>query len=142
MKPIKRESFIFYKSFFEAIKGLPDNERLEMYDGIIKYAINGEKIFLDGFKNQLFCLIKPQLDANNKRYKDGKKGGQYGIKGGRPKNPTGDINNNPTGVTKITPKEKDKEKEKDNVKDTTPRLDFEKLALKSSQIKNHGLSNT
>ncbi len=75
-----RESFVFYRSFFEAIKNLDEKKRLKMYDLILNFALNDEEIEPKyEICNQLFTLIKPQLSANNKRYQDGKKGG-------RPKN--------------------------------------------------------
>lgn len=72
-----RESFIFYRSFFDAICELDDKKRLKMYDAIMKLALDNEEIEnLSGICKQLFILIKPQISANNKRYEDGKKGGR------------------------------------------------------------------
>ena len=72
-----RESFVFYRSFFEAIKNLDDKKRLKMYDLILNFALNDEEIETKyEICSQLFTLIKPQLSANNKRYEDGKKGGR------------------------------------------------------------------
>lgn len=72
-----RESFVFYRSFFEAIKNLDEKKRLKMYDLILNFALNDEEIDPKyEICNQLFTLIKPQLSANNKRYEDGKKGGR------------------------------------------------------------------
>lgn len=76
MKPVKRDSFIFYKSFHDAIKTLPDNERLEVMDAIMMYAIDGQNVDLNGITKSIFTLIKPQIDANNKRFKNGKNGGR------------------------------------------------------------------
>ncbi len=75
----KRESFIFYRSFYESIKDLDDKKRLKMYDSIANFALNFEENNkLCGICKQLFILIKPQIIANNKRFEDG-------LKGGRPK---------------------------------------------------------
>lgn len=74
-----KESFIFYNSFFEAINELDNNTQLEVYQAITKYALNDELPNLNGVAKAIFSLIKPQIDANNKRYEDG-------CKGGRPKN--------------------------------------------------------
>ena len=72
-----KESFIFYRSFYEAIKDLDDKKRLKMFDSITKMALENEEIDnLKGICKQLFILIKPQITANNKRYEDGKKGGR------------------------------------------------------------------
>ena len=118
---MEREGFIFYRSFFEALCCLDKETRAECYDVILKYALDGIELETEGVVKAIFLSVKPQIDANNKRYLDGLKGAEYGKKGGRPrKNPIGDIKENPIGVLdenpKETPKEKDKDKEKDKEK--------------------------
>ena len=76
---MERDSFIFYRSFFEAIRVLKDADRLKVYDAIVEKALNDKEIELTGLSNSMFILIKPQLEANNRKYVNGKKGG-------RPKN--------------------------------------------------------
>ena len=72
-----RESFVFYRSFFEAISKLDDKKRLKMYDLISNFALNSEEIDTKyEICEQLFTLIKPQLVASHKHYEDGKKGGR------------------------------------------------------------------
>lgn len=80
-----RESFIFYRSFFEAIADLPDETKGRIFCAISDYALNEKEPSLSGVEKSIFTLIKPQLDANNKRYENGKSGGKHGVKGGRPK---------------------------------------------------------
>jgi len=97
-----RDSFIFYRSFYEAIQDLPKENQLELYNAIAQYSLNFEEKKLNGISKTIFKLIKPQLDANNKRFVNGQKGAEHGKKGGRPKNekpqnnPTGDKEKNPT----------------------------------------------
>jgi len=99
----KRKSFIFYESFYEALEDLPEKNQLELYKAIARYSIYFEESSLNGLSNTIFKLIKPQLDANNKRFINGKKGAEHGKKGtehgkkgGRPKKETPlDIKNNP-----------------------------------------------
>ena len=74
-----RDSFIFYSSFLDCLDELEPEIELEVYRAITHYAIKEEIPELSGVAKAIFCLIKPQIDANNKRYEDGKKGG-------RPKN--------------------------------------------------------
>ena len=83
----KRDSFIFYRSFHEALKQLPDDVRLQLYDAIAEYALSGgeSKPMLSGVALSLWILIEPQLRANIQRYNNGKKGGDYGKLGGAPK---------------------------------------------------------
>jgi hypothetical protein len=80
-----RDTFIFYRSFKESIKDLDDKDKLTMYEAISDYALDMEEPELSGFPKALFSLIKPQLDANWRRYQNGVKGGEHGHKGGAPK---------------------------------------------------------
>ncbi|MFN9318974.1 MAG: DUF6291 domain-containing protein [Chitinophagales bacterium] len=68
-----RDSSIFYRSFYEAIKSLPESNQLEVYNAIFEYSFNFVEIELTGLSSTIFTLIKPQLEANNKRYENGNK---------------------------------------------------------------------
>jgi len=81
---MKRESFIFYRSFYEAICELPENNQLELYNAILLYSLEFKEPKLTGISRTIWILIKPQIDANNKRYINGCKGSVHGNKGGRP----------------------------------------------------------
>jgi len=71
-----RESFIFYKSFKTAIDRLEDpGEKLALYEAICNYALNGEEPVINGALAGMFELIRPQIDKNNIKYENGKKGG-------------------------------------------------------------------
>ena len=72
---MKRESFIFYKSFYESIKELDPLDQVKIYDAIFKHQFEGEDVELTGICKSIFTLIIPQLEANNKRYLNGLKGG-------------------------------------------------------------------
>lgn len=89
---MERESFIFYRSFYEAVDGLPLENQAHIYKAIASYALNGDIIELNQWENALFKTIRPQLDANQKRFENGckgaeygKLGAEYGKLGGRPK---------------------------------------------------------
>ena len=70
-----RDSFIFYRSFLEAADSLDNGDKAALLDAIIRYALNDEKPQLKGVVSGMFGLIKPQIDANTRRYKNGLKGG-------------------------------------------------------------------
>ncbi len=73
-----QESFIFYDSFRDVGKDMEEKSRLAFYEAIIDYGLTGE-LDVTNLPNEiklLFKLIKPQIDANVKRRKDGKKGGR------------------------------------------------------------------
>lgn len=71
-----RDSFIFYRSFYESIKELPKEQRDEVNFAIMEYQFNNNEIELIGVSKAIFTLIKPQLKANNTRYDNGCKGGR------------------------------------------------------------------
>jgi len=89
LKAKSRDSFIFYRSFYEATRELPISEQGYMYNAIAEYVLIGVIPKFEVVSKLIWILIKPQLDANIKRYEDGKKYGQRGAKygklGGRPK---------------------------------------------------------
>ena len=72
---MERLSFIFYKSFSDALRELPEDMRLHVYDAIIDYAIYGKEPTLTGAEKAMFLLMQPQINANNARYENGLKGG-------------------------------------------------------------------
>ena len=67
----KRDSFIFYRSFFEATKWLKIDEKALLFEAICNYALDGKIVNLDGTAKGMFELVKPQLDANRKRFENG-----------------------------------------------------------------------
>ena len=70
-----RDSFIFYRSFYDAIKEIPEDEQLKVYKAICIYAMEQEEIELSGVSKAIFSLIKPLFDANYKKYENGKQKG-------------------------------------------------------------------
>jgi len=66
-----RDSFIFYRSFFSATKCLNQVEKAQLFDAICSYALDNEIGELNGTAQGMFELIKPQLDANRKRFENG-----------------------------------------------------------------------
>lgn len=118
--------FVFYKSFYEAVKQLQNVEdKCIIYQAICDYSFYDIEPTLEGITAIIWTLIKPQIDANIKKRNDGKKGGAP--KGNsnakkQPKTTIVDLENNHR-LNEKQPKEKDKEndnvkeKENDNVKE-------------------------
>lgn len=71
-----RDSFIFYRSFFESFDGLSKKDKLLLFDAVCNYALNDIEPQLTGVPLSMFKLLKPQLDANIRRYENGCKGGR------------------------------------------------------------------
>ena len=114
MEGMKREGFVFYRSFYDAICQLKrPGERWAAVNAIIRYALDGESENLAGPAGMALAFAKPQIDANNRRYENGKKGGRK---------PKSEPNDNQTetkkepNITATEPKEKVKDKDKEKEK--------------------------
>ena len=72
--------FIFYKSFYEAMNNIPDEEQTKLFKMICNYCFKGEEPKEDGIAKALFIVMKENIDSANKRYlaniENGKKGGR------------------------------------------------------------------
>ena len=105
---MEQESFVFYRSFYYAVKDLPPLERDACMCAIMDYALDGIEGEWEGAAKMALVFAKPQIDANFKRRRDGTKGAEHGKKGGRPKKeqsektPEGFLQN-PIGVYGETP---------------------------------------
>ena len=99
---------IFYKSFYDGIEQMPEDEQLAAYKMIFEYAFNDIQMPYDGLANVVFHLVKPQIDANRKRRSDGEKGG-------RPKKETIGFENKKPVVSKMEKTEKPNVNENVNV---------------------------
>lgn len=73
---MERDSMIFYESFYDAIEKLPEEQQLACYRAIMQYALKGVEPAGTGVEAALFILMRPQIDANNRKYEAGKKGGR------------------------------------------------------------------
>ena len=126
----ERESLLFYKSFDEAIELLSDEDQLKAYRAITKYGLYGIEPNLDGVSGAVFLLAKPQIDANNRRYENGKRGGRPAATKSKPNDTNKKPKQNQT-ETKAKPKQNQTEtkvKAKDKVKD--------KVKVKDNNINN------
>ena len=75
------DGVVFLPSFHDAIKDLPDEERLGAYDAVIRYGLYGEVVEMTPHIKSLFVLMKPIIDSSQNRYRAAKENGR---KGGRP----------------------------------------------------------
>ena len=112
---------VFLPSYHEAIKDLPDSDRLQMYDAIVRYGLYGEITELSAVTKALFTLIKPNIDSSQNRYRAAKENGQ---KGGRPKNQRENQKRNQTENQDID-NDTDNDTDKDSDNDTDKDSDFD-----------------
>lgn len=123
-----RDSVVFYRSFYEAIKMLPAEQFKASALAILEYGLDGKEPETEGIERTVFCMAKPQIDANNRRYENGTKGGRPKTKDNQTKtkdNQTETKDN--LNETKPEPKEKEKVKENVKEKDNTYSCAFEAL---------------
>ena len=74
--PVNRKSFVFYDSFYKAMKNLTKDEKIEYIDAICNYSLYDIRLEMSPKIESMFELIKAQIDANIKKRKDGMKGGR------------------------------------------------------------------
>ena len=73
---VNNKSFIFYESFYIAMKNLTLEEKKEYIWSICNYALYEKTFELSPKIEGMFQLVKPQLDANIRKRKNGKLGGR------------------------------------------------------------------
>ena len=73
---VNRNSFVFYDSFYRAMRNLNSNEKIEYIDAICNYSLYDIRIEMSPQIEGMFELVKAQIDANIKKREDGKKGGR------------------------------------------------------------------
>lgn len=83
-----RESMVVYQSWLNAIHELPEAMQGELALALLEVGMEGQVTCKIGQTTKaMLALIRPMIEANNKRYENGKKGGEFGVRGGRPKKP-------------------------------------------------------
>lgn len=124
--------FVMLPSYFEAISPLEDQDRLALYDAIMRYVFDDqEPMELQGVLKSLFTLLRPNIDSSIRQYRanveNGKRGGRPRKHSTRKTVPENSVHNpektqekpknNPTETNhkpiRKPDKEKDKEKDKD-----------------------------
>jgi len=134
-----REGFIFYRSFREAISDLQPEDQLKAYNAIFDYALDGIEPEVKGVASAIFKIAKPQIDANNQRYMNGKKGGRPKKHSDEENKPSENQNKPSENQNKpnddfLKPKEKEKEKDKDKDKDLKEKQTKRKKSVAESRI--------
>lgn len=104
-----RTSFVFYDSWWEAIQNLPRDVQGDVLTAIIEYGLTGETTGqLKPIAKAMLAMAKTQIDVNNQRFENGKKGGRpnQGETKGKPNNNQTETKEKPKGNqtgTKVEP---------------------------------------
>lgn len=136
-----RSGFVFYRSWLEAVKNLPREMQGEVLTAIIEYGLDGVTTgSLKPITSAMLAMVKPQIDANNKRLENG-------LKGGRPRKIETETepndnqvitkekpNNNQTETKRNQTEPKEKDKVKDIKKETTTSVVAKKDAAKAATL--------
>ena len=96
-----RESFVFYRSFYDSIGRLPERAQLALFRAVAEYGLDQVVPDFSGVPQQpfveaIFAGIRPQLDANHKRFLNGCKGGAPVGNRNNPNGRKGGTNQEPT----------------------------------------------
>ena len=64
----QRDSFIFYRDWKDALRKLSPKLRLEAYDAILDYALDGNASKVSELVSFAMDFIKPRIDHDRQRY--------------------------------------------------------------------------
>lgn len=123
------EGVLIFQSFHEALKELPDADRLNAYDAIVRYGLYGEIIDMTPTVKILFPLMKPNIDSSKNKYQASKENGGKPPKPGS--NPRGRPRKNQTENQRKNQTE-NQDKDKDREKDFDSDLEKEKDSFLST----------
>lgn len=118
-----RDSCIFYRSFFDAILTLGQDEQNALFRAVFDYSFDQKEPELEGLTKMMFNLFKPVINSNIKNWKNGskpkrkRKGSQTEAK---PKRKT-------SQSEAYKDKDKDKDVDKDNNKDEYNNYTFDRF---------------
>ena len=115
------DKFTFFASYYEAIEELDDKTRLKVYDMICRYALYGEIIESENpIEKSLFTVIKPVIDAGEKRGRGGAPVGNQNARKTTKKQPKNNLKTtqNNAKTTIETTVETTKKQPKNNLKTT------------------------
>jgi len=62
---------VIYRSFYDAIKELPEKNQLEILKQIFEFGLDGIESELTGISKTIWILIKPNLEANRTKWESG-----------------------------------------------------------------------
>ncbi len=100
---MRREQFTFYRSYYDALKNLPEKERAKVLFAILEYALDEqEQNNLEGVCAACFLLIRPTLDS-----------GRIKAANRKNKTKTNEEQNENKAETKSEQNRKEKEKERE-----------------------------
>ena len=65
---MEKESFVFHKDWYDAVKDLDDNIRLEVYDSIMHSVYNGKMKEISPMAQMALSFILPHIERDREKY--------------------------------------------------------------------------
>lgn len=73
---MEREGFVFYRSFYDALKGMEAEMCKACFVALCEYGLNGNDKASDPVAMAILAMARPTIEKNNQMYENGKKGGR------------------------------------------------------------------
>lgn len=103
MKQANTDGFRWLPSYYEALRNLPNKDRLALYDALLDYGFGNEPGEIPARLQGYLTLILPTLKASVAFETKQKENGKYGALGGRPKKTQGGGNEKPSAEKSKNP---------------------------------------
>lgn len=65
-----KDSFVFYRDWHEGLKNLPSEVKVELYDAIVAFALDGIEIELSPTAKIVFGFIRPRIQKDLEKYQN------------------------------------------------------------------------
>lgn len=119
-----RESMVFYASWLDAVRALPKALQGDVLLSMLEYGIEGKTVCKQGsVAMAMLAMVKPIIDANNKRYESGCKGGRPKVEPRVEQKPNGnqtETKQKPNGNQTKTYNDNDNDNVNDNEEEDIP----------------------
>ena len=74
----ERGQFTFYRSYWDAIKKLPNSKKLEVIEAILDYCLYNKKpTYLTKSAERVFNQLLPMMDTEKRQAKEGRRCAEY-----------------------------------------------------------------
>ena len=126
---MEKVGFVFLPSYLEAIEALPRELRLELFEALCTYGVEGVELETDnGVVRAMMTLLKRNVEQSRKRYLASK---ENGAKGGRPRKNLSETQPEPSESKE---KEKEMEKEMEMDKEEERETETETESASASEV--------
>lgn len=112
----KIKGFTFYRSYYESICDLKENDKKDILNAILDYVFEDKKPHFKGIKKTFWTLIEPNLNTSKNRSNENSgapKGNKNACKTKEKEENEKQSKNNQTTINDLYDKDKDKDKDKE-----------------------------